>query len=46
MAEAKKGVHVRVIDLETGRELYSQELSPDFALCCCCTCCWHKASEV
>lgn len=44
--EKKQGVSVKVTDLETGRELFSQELTPEFALCCCCSCCWHtKAVE-
>jgi hypothetical protein len=37
--EKKKGVHVKVTDLETGRELFSQELKTGFAACCTCTCC-------
>lgn len=44
--EKKQGVSVKVTDFETGRELFSQELAPEFALCCCCTCCWHpKAAQ-
>jgi hypothetical protein len=42
LEEKKKGVSVKVTDLETGKELFSQELSPEFALCCCCSCCWHS----
>jgi hypothetical protein len=45
MAEKKQGVVVRVTDLETGRELFSQEHTVDFALCCCTTCCWHFAKN-
>jgi len=38
--EKKKGIHVKVVDLETGRELFSQEVVPGFGFCwnyCCCT---------
>lgn len=42
--DKKKGVQVRVVDLETGRELFSQEVIPEFALCCCTTCCWHHSA--
>jgi len=35
--EKKKGIHVKVVDLETGKELFSQELVPGLAYCCSCT---------
>jgi hypothetical protein len=39
-------VTVKVTDLETGRELSSQEsVTPEFALCCCTTCCWHSKAQ-
>lgn len=44
--QGRKGVTVKVTDLETGRELYSQEMTPEFALCCCTTCCWHSKPKV
>jgi hypothetical protein len=45
MPEKKQGVIVKVTDLETGRELFTQEhTTVDFALCCCTTCCWHFKS--
>jgi len=35
--EKKKGIHVKVTDLETGKELFSHELLPTFGYCCSCT---------
>jgi hypothetical protein len=40
--EKKNGVHVKVTDLDTGRELFSQELTTESlrrGWCCCTTCC-------
>jgi hypothetical protein len=44
--EKKTKFVIKMTDVETGRELFSQEINagevnPDFALCCCCCCSWH-----
>ena len=33
----KRRVHIRVTDLDTGRELFTQQIEYDVSLCCCCS---------
>jgi len=44
--EKKKGVHVKIVDLDTGKELFSQEIAPTLAYCYCCWwyCCTYHCT--